>query len=63
MEIAWIISFLSWVTTAERPWDPPLFDAGKTRAFKTASEVVSALCASSDGGSAINSSKVKDWLL
>ncbi|KAL2892526.1 Protein UBASH3A-like protein [Bienertia sinuspersici] len=75
----------SWVTTAERPWDPPLFDAGKTRAFKvgneirtqlnfpihrvfvspflrcvqTASEVVSALCASSDGGSAINSSKVK----
>lgn len=23
----------TWVTTAERPWDPPLVDAGKVRAF------------------------------
>lgn len=24
-----------WVTTAARPWDPPLIDAGRTRAFST----------------------------
>lgn len=64
----------TWITTAERPWDPPLIDAGKVRAYKvgneirtrlgfpihrvfvspflrciqTASEVISAICSSSD---------------
>lgn len=81
----------SWVRTAERPWDPPLIDAGLSRAFRTgrelrrqlgfpihrifvspflrcvqtASEVVSALCATVDddkptGGSVpIDPSKIK----
>ena len=81
----------SWVKTAERPWDPPLVDAGLSRAFRTgrelrrqlgfpihrvfvspflrcvqtASEVVSALCATTDddkptGGSIpIDPSKIK----
>lgn len=29
----------SWITTAERPWDPPLVDAGKTRAFNVGNEI------------------------
>ncbi|KAJ8450085.1 hypothetical protein Cgig2_033279 [Carnegiea gigantea] len=81
----------SWARTAERPWDPPLIDAGLSRAFRTgrelrrqlgfpihrvfvspflrcvqtASEVVSALCATVDddehtGGSVpIDPSKIK----
>ncbi|KMS99973.1 hypothetical protein BVRB_1g018150 isoform A [Beta vulgaris subsp. vulgaris] len=28
----------TWVSTAERPWDPPLVDAGKSRAFKVGNE-------------------------
>lgn len=34
----------SWAKTAERKWDPPLVEAGKTRAFNTGRKLRENLC-------------------